>query len=111
MGKEEDVSARKAGVLKKLKDLGMIDENRLKNLANVGVEFKGDKILIPEGLEVGDAIMSLISFEESQEREVSFVEQFKVFPWDGAHALGVVLNSKFGWVDAAAIRAEGNRPE
>lgn len=66
--------------------------------AAVDVVFAGDQIMLPKGMEIATAIKTLEEFMKALEKVVPFIEQFNVFPWDGSHALRVVLERKFGWV-------------
>lgn len=60
----------------------------------------GEKITLPENMSVSDAINILERRQEYLEEEIKISEKFKVFPWDGAHALQNVLAKRYGWASA-----------
>lgn len=61
------------------------------------VVHHGDQLLIPDGMDVDDAIRMLLEHKEYQEQKVNVNRQYKRFPWDGAFALFNVLKEKYGW--------------
>lgn len=60
----------------------------------------GEKLLLPEGMGIDDAIGLLERKRNYLEEEVSIRRTYNVFPWDGANALAEVLTRKFGWAAA-----------
>lgn len=72
------------------------------------VVFAGEKITLPQGMEIPTAIQQLQQFMEAQEQQINVRESFKVFPWDGAFALKKCLEKRFGVVNfkGAEQRAE-----
>lgn len=67
-------------------------------IQNVEVVRHGEKLLIPQNLEITDAIKLLQQRAAYEEEIATILETFDVFPWDGAIALGRVLKAIFGWV-------------
>ncbi len=75
------------------------------------VVYHGDKLVLPEGMAIPDAVKLLERKQKYLEEEVSISEAFDVFPWDGAYALDAVLTRRFGWVAAEATPGFfGNKP-
>lgn len=66
------------------------------------VIYHGDKMILPIGLSIPDAIDLLQRRQEYLEEAVHFTEKYDVFPYDGAMALDWVLTEKFGWSAATA---------
>jgi transitional endoplasmic reticulum ATPase len=66
------------------------------------IVYHGDKLTLPAGMEIPDAITLLKSRQEFLETDVDMSEKYDVFPWDGAYALDKVLTAKFGWTAATA---------
>lgn len=62
------------------------------------VEWAGEKMLLPNGWSIPDAIRFLTQRQEYLEHEVVIRSEVNVFPWDGANALNEVLSAKYGWV-------------
>ncbi|EHS7647027.1 ATP-binding protein [Salmonella enterica] len=62
--------------------------------------YHGDKITIPQGMSVSDAIDTLERQRDYLEEEVEISRTFEVFPWDGANALQICLKNKYGWAAA-----------
>lgn len=63
------------------------------------VHHKG-QLAIPEGMSVDQAIDLLERRRSYLEEEVQVSQTFNVFPWDGANALAIMLQEKFGWAAA-----------
>ena len=57
----------------------------------------GERLIIPEGMAVKEAIVLLKMREAYLKEEVQLMESFDAFPWDGANALNCVLERRFGW--------------
>ncbi|EDY2030059.1 ATP-binding protein [Salmonella enterica] len=75
------------------------------------IVYHGDKILIPEGMTVQNAIDTLERQRDYLEEEVEISRTFDAFPWDGANALQVCLQRKFGWAAAEGTPSFfGKRP-
>ncbi|EFO7976593.1 ATP-binding protein [Salmonella enterica] len=75
------------------------------------IVYHGDKITIPEGMSVTDAIDLLERQRDYLEEEVKISRVFDAFPWDGANALAICLQQKFGWAAAEGTPSFfGKRP-
>lgn len=57
----------------------------------------GEQLIVPDGMPLKKAIDLLKRREQYLEETTQFSEQFNVFPWDGAHALSIVLAQQYGW--------------
>lgn len=75
---------------------------------DVEVVRHGDKLTIPQNLDIQDAIRLLQERAAYEEKVATIVDVIDVFPWDGAIALGRVLKSVFGWVPqhGASVKVE-----
>jgi hypothetical protein len=62
----------------------------------------GEKLILPENMQLDEAIDLLERRKEYLEEEVQIREAFNVFPWDGANALALVLTRRYGWAPATA---------
>lgn len=62
----------------------------------------GERLTLPSGMGYDDAIELLERRKEYEEEETQFSESYDVMPWDGAHALSIVLTRKFGWAPATS---------
>lgn len=60
----------------------------------------GEKLILPSGMSPDAAIDILLRKMKYDDEEVSVLEEYDVFPWDGAHALQRVLEQRFGWANA-----------
>ncbi len=65
---------------------------------NPTVVREGDKILIPEGADLGEVISALKRQQQSEGQVVRFVTELPVSPWDGAYALREALQRELGVV-------------
>lgn len=63
----------------------------------------GDKLTIPEGMTIKNAIDLLYRRAEYLETSVDIMEKFDVFPLDGAYALSQVIIAKYGWQEGKPI--------
>ncbi len=76
----------------------------LKNAGDISVVadimWSGEKLILPEGMDIDPAIALLTARKKYLKTEVGMEETFDVFPWDGAAALAAVLEKKFGWAQA-----------
>lgn len=66
------------------------------------VVHHGEKLILPEGMRMDDAIDLLKRRQKYLEEEVICRRTFNVFPWDGANALALALEQRFGWAAAEA---------
>lgn len=64
------------------------------------VQKHGEKIIIPQNMEVDDAIQTLSRFQEEQQQEVEVSDTFDVLPQDGAFGLARVIADLFGWTQS-----------
>lgn len=62
------------------------------------VERHGEKIILPENMTYGDAIKNLERQAQYEDEKVQIQHDFPYFVYDGAHALGKVMEQKFGFV-------------
>lgn len=62
----------------------------------------GEKLILPEKMEIDDAIKLLERRKSYLQEEVQLDETFDAFPWDGANAFAEVLEKRYGWVPATA---------
>lgn len=63
----------------------------------------GEKITIPDGMTLPEAINSLQRAMEAENKETNFSDTFDVFPWDGAVALNNILIAKYGFAQGENI--------
>jgi transitional endoplasmic reticulum ATPase len=73
------------------------------DVAVANIVFHGEAITLPVGMTMDQAIDTLRRRKEYLEERVELSETFDVFPWDGAHALDIVLTKRYGWTPAEAI--------
>jgi len=71
------------------------------NVAEI-VHF-GEKLIVPEGMDIKAAIDLLYRRAEYLEATVDITEKFDVFPFDGAYALSQVIVDRYGWAEGTAI--------
>ncbi|CAE7860275.1 rpt-4 [Symbiodinium microadriaticum] len=72
-------------------------EEKPRGNEEIAVERHGDKIIIPEGMELHEAQRYLREKEEEEETVVSVTEDVNAFPLDGAVAFANVLRKRYGW--------------
>lgn len=65
----------------------------------------GDKIILPEKMDIDDAIVSLQRKSKYENEKVSMTYDFEYFVWDGAYALAMVMEEKFGFVFGKTIQS------
>jgi transitional endoplasmic reticulum ATPase len=70
-------------------------------VAEIG--YHAEKIMLPEGMAIKEAIDVLVRREKYEGEEVKISRQYNVFPLDGAYALHNVLKGIYGWVSAEPI--------
>ncbi|MFN1184641.1 AAA family ATPase [Pseudomonas aeruginosa] len=87
-----------ATVKKAVKSLSEIPEQH--HVAEI--VHHGDKLTLPEGMGVSDAIELLERRRSYLEEAVGLTRTFNVFPWDGANAINIALARRFGWAAAEA---------
>ena len=82
-----------------------------KKVAVADVQFLGEKLTIPVGMTLLQAIDLLERRQTYEMEETELNAKFDVLPFDGAHALNVVLAAKYGWAQATATPGFfGNTP-
>lgn len=74
----------------------------LKKIDVADIVYHGEKLILPEGLNIDGALELLRRRKKYEMETVNPSADFDVFPWDGAHALDAVLTRKFGWSPAEA---------
>lgn len=74
--------------------------NQPPNVAIAQLEHFGDKLVLPEGMDLAQAIELIQRRQKYLEEKTSFNEVFAYFPYDGANALNIVLERMFGWAVA-----------
>lgn len=90
----------KRAVETELKSRGLADAGPVAAVAEI--KYTDGPLTIPNGMPIQEAINLLERRKEYLEEEVDIRETFDVFPWDGAHAIDIVLTRKFGWSAATA---------
>ncbi len=65
----------------------------------------GEKLTIPEGMTVKQAIDLLRRREKYLNTYVDISEKFDVFPFDGAYALSQVIIQRYGWAEGVPIQS------
>jgi transitional endoplasmic reticulum ATPase len=63
----------------------------------------GEKMILPVGMSMDDAIALLQRRKKYLEEEVAITEVFDVFPYDGAVGLRTVLTRRYGWAAGERI--------
>lgn len=74
-------------------------EERPRGNEEITVERRGDRIIIPENMELADAQRYLREKEEEEETFVAVAEDIPAFPLDGAVAFYNVLRRRYGWTN------------
>ncbi|MFI5043010.1 MAG: hypothetical protein ACHQNA_14390, partial [Acidimicrobiales bacterium] len=69
-----------------------------KATAEEDVVFQGQKIVLPESMDIGSAISFLREKQTEDENEMNFSRTFRYRPWDGARATMDALRKAFGVV-------------
>lgn len=63
----------------------------------------GEKMILPSNMTLDEGIDLLKRRKSYMEEDIRVHEVFDAFPWDGAHALDVVLTRRYGWSPAEAV--------
>lgn len=79
------------------------------HLAEV-VRHRDQKIMLPDGLSIEDAIGILYRLQQHEEQTVEISEEIDTFPWDGAHALKLAIEETWGFSFARPTGWWGERP-
>lgn len=90
--KKTDREQQLEGMLEEIAKLGG------KLTAEEDILFQGTKLILPETMELREAIRFLNEKQSEDERSMTFSRIFKYRPWDGAHATMAVLKRAFGAV-------------
>jgi transitional endoplasmic reticulum ATPase len=69
------------------------------------VVHAGEKLIIPEGMDIKAAIQLLRRRAEYLDAYVDINEKFDVFPFDGAYALSQVIIERYGWAEGKPIQS------
>lgn len=77
-----------------------LSEIENKDIVITQVVRTGEKLIIPESMDLDQAIVLLESRKEYEGQKVSFHQDYNVLPYDGAHALNATLAEKYGWAQA-----------
>lgn len=81
------------------------------DVAVAKIVHHGEKLILPTGMEIPEAIDLLERRMKYLKEEVSMSETFAVFPWDAAVALNNLLNKRYGWSTAERTPTMfGSRP-
>lgn len=78
------------------KTLSQVDNK----IAVADIVHMGEKLILPEGMNIPQAIDLLSRRLKYEQEETAFSDSFEVFPLDGAYALQQVLTKKYGWAQA-----------
>lgn len=65
----------------------------------------GEKMILPKGMGMDDAITLLRRRQKHDEQEIDIQMSYNVLPQDGAHALRQVFVQKFGWQEGKSLRS------
>ena len=69
------------------------------------VVHHGEKMILPEGMDIKEAIDLLFRRSEYLDTPVDIMEKFDVFPFDGAYALSQVIIERYGWQEGKVVRS------
>lgn len=69
-------------------------------IAVADIVYHGEKLMLPEGMTLPQAIDLLTRRLKYEQEETTFSDAFDAFPLDGAYALQQVLTKKYGWAQA-----------
>lgn len=61
------------------------------------IEYAGEKLILPEKMTIPVAVDLLLRRYEYDQEVITISDEFAAYPWDGALALGRVLEQMFGW--------------
>jgi transitional endoplasmic reticulum ATPase len=87
----------------KLKDSGKTLDDAAPKHHAADVIYHGDKLTLPEGMTIPEAILLLYRRMEYENQQTEVTARFEYSPFDCAHALYEVMRRKFGWVSMEAI--------
>jgi transitional endoplasmic reticulum ATPase len=76
-----------------------------KEFKDVGIAVgKGNKITIPEGMSLEQAILWMERLQKEEETVVAIREEIDAYPLDGAYALAKTLKEIYGWTNLVPTR-------
>lgn len=79
--------------------------------SNVGVEFHGNKIILPDGMDYETARRWLERRQNEENTDVAVMHEMNCYPLDGAVNFWAALKEKFGWVESVSTPGFfGDRP-
>jgi transitional endoplasmic reticulum ATPase len=61
------------------------------------IVFQGEKLIVPDGMNLDQAIELIQRRQAYEDQETAIVEKFDVFPLDGAAMLDNVIQRRYGW--------------
>jgi transitional endoplasmic reticulum ATPase len=82
--------------------MGQTLETAEKRTVAAEVVHMGEKVILPTGMTLAEAMSLLKRRMEYEAQETVMVETFDAFPWDGAVQLDAVLRENYGWATAIA---------
>lgn len=82
--------------------MGKTLNEQAQTTAVADIQYYGEKLIVPEGMKLKEALNLIERRMEFEEEETIFNETYDCFPLDGANALDIVLTNKFGWAPATA---------
>ncbi len=85
--------------MEKMEKKKMADNGKPKDMTDILVEFGGNRMVIPEGMDYDAAMLTLQKKKEQDETSVAVSEEVRAFPMDGAVAFAKVLKSRYGWTN------------
>lgn len=101
------MAASEAATIKRVAQ--MRENEKGKDLGSVGpsahvadIVYHGEKLILPTGMGIPDAITLLLDKQEHLEKQIGFNEKFDALPYDGAYAINEVLAAKYGWAQSVA---------
>lgn len=78
---------------------GKPGEEKKRDISDLVLEFRGDRLIVPEGMTHEEAIQVIHKRQQEDETEVNVSEVIRCFPLDGAVAFARVLKRRFGWTN------------
>lgn len=76
---------------------GKTDDKDKDKPRKVDFAYQGDRMIIPEGMDLDEAKLAIERQLEEENVDVQISETIKAFPLDGAVALMKVLKKRYGW--------------
>lgn len=89
----------------------LIRKTRSRKIHTAEVVKSGEQFIVPENMDLDDAIKHLTRMKAFQEETYQMSYPFDTFIWDGAHALDLAIREMYGWGFGEEIRSFfGNEP-